>query len=152
MKTGLTISLPAFSGIFRPVMAAGLALLFFAPLLLPGQTRVIHFSRLSMEDGLSHNAINCIYQDRRGFMWLGTEDGLNKYDGYQFLVYYHDPLDSCSISDNRIQTIYEDAAGHLWFGTRGGLAVLLSEAQPGTPVIRNGPFRQYRHRPDGRGV
>ena len=148
MKTGQIKIRSVFSGISRPVLMTALVLLFCAPLTLSGQSRVIHFSHLSVEDGLSHNAVNCVYQDRRGFMWLGTEDGLNKYDGYQFVVYYHDALDSGSISDNRIQAICEDGAGRLWIGTRSGLSLLRSNELPASLKTRTGPFRQYRHRPE----
>lgn len=57
-------------------------------------------------------------QDSQGFMWFGTEDGLNKYDGYTFTVYKHDPEDPYSLSDNWIQAMLEDASGTLWIGTR----------------------------------
>ncbi|MGH7492644.1 MAG: two-component regulator propeller domain-containing protein [bacterium] len=79
------------------------------------------FEHLSLEQGLSQSVVTCIAQDRQGFMWFGTMDGLNKYDGYEFRVYKHDPLDSNSISHNHITALYEDASGTLWIGTREGL-------------------------------
>jgi signal transduction histidine kinase/ligand-binding sensor domain-containing protein len=92
-----------------------------APPALPDQASTIRFERVSVEDGLSQNAVLAIWQDQRGFMWFGTEDGLNKYDGYQFTVYKHDPDDDSTLSDNFISTIYEDRSGDLWVGTRSGL-------------------------------
>jgi PAS domain S-box-containing protein len=63
--------------------------------------------------------VNCIIQDRKGFLWFGTQDGLNKFDGYTFTVFKHDPLDSNSLSDNFIWAMTEDHAGKLWIGTSG---------------------------------
>jgi signal transduction histidine kinase/ligand-binding sensor domain-containing protein/DNA-binding response OmpR family regulator len=79
------------------------------------------FERITTEDGLSQGFIGAILQDRRGFMWFGTRDGLNRYDGYNFKVYRYDPFDSTTISGNWITALYEDAFGYLWVGTRTGL-------------------------------
>ncbi|MGE5806617.1 MAG: two-component regulator propeller domain-containing protein [Ignavibacteria bacterium] len=72
------------------------------------------------EDGLSQNTVHSILQDSKGFMWFATEDGLNKYDGYNFTVYKNNPRDKNSISDNFIWTIFEDKKGVLWIGTNSG--------------------------------
>jgi len=85
------------------------------------QTNTIRFERISLEDGLSQSSVFAILQDQQGFMWFGTEDGLNKYDGYQFTVYKHDPDDPMTLSNNYVRTIYEDRSGELWLGTRSGL-------------------------------
>ncbi|MFC2089123.1 two-component regulator propeller domain-containing protein, partial [Calditrichota bacterium] len=69
--------------------------------------------------GLSHNNITWILQDNYGFMWIGTEDGLNKFDGYKFTVYRHDPDDSSSLKSNWITSLYEDQAGVIWITTLG---------------------------------
>lgn len=76
--------------------------------------------KLSVEQGLSQSTPYSIIQDKNGFMWIGTADGLNRYDGYTFKVYRHIPSDSASLSDNFVQTLYEDRAGVLWIGTRDG--------------------------------
>ncbi|MCP4600084.1 MAG: response regulator [Proteobacteria bacterium] len=81
----------------------------------------IRFERISMEQGLYQVTVSSILQDRQGFMWFATQGGLNKYDGYEFTVYRHDPDDSTSLSNNLIRTSFEDAEGHLWIGTEGGL-------------------------------
>ncbi len=86
-----------------------------APQFSPGQH--LRFERISLEQGLSQSTVFCMLQDSQGYMWFGTEDGLNKYDGYIFTVYKHDPEDSNSLSGNRIQTILEDDSGTLWIGT-----------------------------------
>jgi len=80
----------------------------------------IKFKHLSLEHGLSQSNVQCILRDKKGFMWFGTEDGLNKYDGYTFRVYRHDPTDSSSISNNYIRALLEDSRGNLWIGTTGG--------------------------------
>lgn len=76
---------------------------------------------LNTRNGLSQNAVTCIYQDKKGFLWVGTQDGLNRYDGYQFKYYKYNPEDSSSISDQFITAIAEDGKGELWIGTRHGL-------------------------------
>ncbi|MGD8794704.1 MAG: two-component regulator propeller domain-containing protein, partial [Anaerolineae bacterium] len=77
----------------------------------------IEFRRLTIEDGLSQSTINCIVQDGRGFMWFGTQDGLNRYDGYEFRVYEHEPSDDHSLSANWIQHCLRDQQDLLWFVT-----------------------------------
>ena len=89
------------------------------PAISPAKT--FKFDRLSLEDGLSQSTIMAIHQDQQGFMWFGTQDGLNRYDGYEFKVYKHDPRDPYSISGDLIQSISEDRAGNLWIGTQAGL-------------------------------
>ncbi len=82
-----------------------------------GAARRIEFRQLTIEDGLSQSTINCIAQDSRGFMWFGTQDGLNRYDGYQFRVYEHDRDDPHSLSANWVQHCYRDPEDNLWFVT-----------------------------------
>jgi len=77
----------------------------------------IHFEQLSLEEGLSQTIVECIAQDQRGFMWFGTEDGLNRYDGYTFTVLRHDPEDPNSLTYNHILSLYVDKAGYIWVGT-----------------------------------
>jgi ligand-binding sensor domain-containing protein/serine phosphatase RsbU (regulator of sigma subunit) len=82
------------------------------------------FKKYDVRDGLSLSAINCLLVDNKGFLWIGTQDGLNKYDGYNFLVYRHDPNDVNTIVANHIQAIYEDRESNIWLGTREGLDLL----------------------------
>ena len=98
-----------------------LAVLFIVSASALGQTSDIRFEKISTEHGLSQDIVRCIVQDRQGFMWFGTEDGLNRYDGYTMTVYKHDPLDSNSISSNWINCLYVDREGVLWVGTSKGL-------------------------------
>ncbi|MCP4214598.1 MAG: SpoIIE family protein phosphatase [bacterium] len=80
----------------------------------------LHFKQLSIDEGLSQNSVSCIMQDSRGFMWFGTQDGLNKYDGYNFAVYKPQPGTPNSLSHNQVNVIYEDDSGMIWIGTEGG--------------------------------
>jgi len=104
------------------------------------QANTVPFKRLTPEDGLSQSAVHAIVQDRRGFLWIGTQDGLNRYDGYRFSVYQHDALDSLSLSANWITALCQGRNGALWIGTYGGG---LNRFDPATAR-----FTRYRHRPD----
>jgi signal transduction histidine kinase/ligand-binding sensor domain-containing protein len=84
------------------------------------QKQNINFGHLDINSGLSQNHVMCILQDRQGFMWFGTSDGLNKYDGYSFTIYKNNLKDSNSISNNFISGIIEDSKGVIWVATRGG--------------------------------
>jgi signal transduction histidine kinase/ligand-binding sensor domain-containing protein len=79
------------------------------------------FEKLEAETGPSHNSIYAITQDRTGFLWLGTQDGLNRWDGYAFRVWRNEPADPDSLAANRIDSLFEDSRGRLWIGTAGGL-------------------------------
>ena len=86
-----------------------------------GLAPVLEFERLSVEHGLSQSTVNGILQDREGYMWFGTLNGLNKYDGYRFVDFRHNPNDPNSISSDQIYALYEDNKGNLWVGTLEGL-------------------------------
>ena len=90
---------------------------FIAGIASLGAQERVAFRHLTIADGLSQNAVSAIVQDHRGFMWFGTKDGLNRYDGYQFMVFRHDPFDSTSISGSEITALFEDSRGRLWVGT-----------------------------------
>lgn len=80
----------------------------------------LKFKKLTTQQGLSLNTITCILKDSRGFMWFGTADGLNRYDGYTFKIYKYNPKDPSSLRYNHITAICEDYKGRLWVGTNGG--------------------------------
>ena len=108
--------------IFSFLIAFGIAELF-------AQNDDIVFERLNTSNGLSNNSVQRLLQDSHGYLWIGTDDGLNKYDGYTFTQYRHDPEDSTSIGNNSIWAIYEDKAGNLWIGTQGGLSLFNRETE-----------------------
>ncbi|MBC8394172.1 MAG: hypothetical protein H8E17_16600, partial [Deltaproteobacteria bacterium] len=85
------------------------------------QDNDIRFERISVEGGLSQSTVTCIIQDHQGYMWFGTRDGLNKYNGYEFEIFDHDPENLLSLSDNTVRVIFEDYQGVLWVGTNHGL-------------------------------
>ena len=80
-----------------------------------------YFRHYQVENGLSNNASICCLQDKKGFLWFGTKDGLNRFDGYSFKVFRNAPEDSGSIGSNFIHCLYEDPKGILWVGTENGL-------------------------------
>ncbi len=84
------------------------------------QAPYLRFENLSTEEGLSQASVHAIFQDSAGFMWIGTQDGLNRWDGARFLHFRNRPDDPTSISDNRIKSINEDRSGRLWIGTDAG--------------------------------
>lgn len=103
------------------------------------QQERLKFHRISLEQELSHGTVYSILQDRRGFLWVATEGGLNRYDGYSITTFLHDPLDSNSIANSNVSSILEDRYGFLWLATWGGG---LDRYDPAT-----GKFHHYQHRP-----
>jgi ligand-binding sensor domain-containing protein/class 3 adenylate cyclase/HD superfamily phosphodiesterase len=93
------------------------------PLFGISQNNSIKFTNLSLKEGLSQTSINSVVQDKKGFMWFATQDGLNRYDGYTFTVFKYDPLDTASLSNNFINVVFEDSEGLIWIGTEGGLNI-----------------------------
>lgn len=98
----------------------------------------ISVEHLSTEQGLSSLSVNTIIQDRRGFIWIGTLDGLNKFDGENFRIYRNNPDDSTSLSNNAVWALFEDRDGVLWVGTHSGLNKY-------DPAAKS--FRRYFHNP-----
>ena len=82
-----------------------------------------YFKNLSIRNGLSQNTVNAILQDRKGFMWLGTKDGLNRYDGLSFRKFKHDAANPRSIGNSFITSLYEDFNGNIWVGTDAGVYI-----------------------------
>lgn len=100
---------------------------------------VTAFERISLQQGLSQSIIEGILQDRKGFLWFATEDGLNRYDGYRFRVFRQVAGDTGSLSHNEVKALFEDRTGSIWAGTFGGG---LDRFDPAT-----GRFTRYRHDP-----
>ncbi|MEE4198277.1 MAG: two-component regulator propeller domain-containing protein [Bacteroidales bacterium] len=97
-------------------------IMFFIVLTKNGfsQNQDYEFEKLTVKNGLSHNNVYAIYQDQLGFLWFGTQDGLNKYDGYNFTIYRHEPGNENSLLTGNFGKIYQDSSGIFWFGTFGG--------------------------------
>ncbi|MBD1363102.1 response regulator [Mucilaginibacter sp. ZT4R22] len=95
-------------------------LAFFIIARLHAQNNEFQFSKLDITSGLSHNQVNCVFKDSKGFMWFGTLSGLNKYDGYKFKVFKHITGDTTSLNDDFILSISEGPGGKLWIETRNG--------------------------------
>ena len=112
--------------------------LFICPGICTAQEPKLVFKKISTDQGLSNSTIETIFQDSRGFMWFGTRDGLNRYDGYQVTIYRYDSKDTNSISDNYISCIYEDNNHLLCVGTNNGLNVF--------DAVKN-RFTRFKHLP-----
>lgn len=107
-------------------------LLFFSLTLnlLSAQTQNIRFEKISVNQGVSQTSITSGLQDSEGFIWFGTQDGLNRYNGYSFKTFRNIPFDTTSISDNWIQYIYQDKNGNLWVGSHsGGVSKFIAESE-----------------------
>jgi len=105
------------------MMRVGIALIFAYIFIIPcvfAQKLTLNTTCINSNNGLSQNSIQFILKDRYGFMWFGTQDGLNKYDGYKFTVYKNSKSDPSSIGANLVNSICEDADGNIWVGTRLG--------------------------------
>ncbi|MEO7881015.1 two-component regulator propeller domain-containing protein [Mucilaginibacter sp.] len=93
-----------------------------------------HIGRIGLKEGLSNSEIRCIFQDRRGFLWFGTYDGLNRFDGYDFKAYRNQPEDLSSIIHSYVNCIAEDSQRNLWVGTRQGVSLLNPLTEKFSPV------------------
>lgn len=93
-------------------------LVFFC---LSSNAQVIDFIHFNSDNGLPENTGQAIIEDSDGFIWIGTQNGLARYDGYEFLVFKHHPNDSNSLSNNQVESLFEDKNGFIWIGTRNGL-------------------------------
>ncbi len=92
----------------------------FIQLTIFSQKNSVKFQVIPLEQGLSNKAISAIVEDPEGFLWFATQDGLNKYNGYEFKVFQNDPSDVNTISNNNIFSLIQDKDGYLWLGTENG--------------------------------
>ncbi len=113
---------------------------------LLSQPGKIQFKHISNENGLSNSTVETIFQDRRGFIWLGTRDGLNRFDGHHIITYRNNPADSNSICDNYITSIAEDGTQQLWIGTLNGI----SRFDPATNQFKH--FKQATAKTNNQGA
>lgn len=98
------------------------------------QKKVLNFKHLTINEGLSQNTIFCIYQDQQGFIWFGTEDGLNRYDGYEFKIFKNELNKSRSLKNNLVNVIAEDDKNHLVIGTHGGISIFNRDTEDFTNI------------------
>lgn len=98
-----------------------LSVFIFLPILVLSQNQNYTYGKIDNNDGLSQGRVSCILQDELGFMWFGTRDGLNRYNGYEIEVFLRESGNKQSISSNRIQCLAKDNNGNLWVGTANGL-------------------------------
>jgi ligand-binding sensor domain-containing protein/signal transduction histidine kinase len=96
------------------------SLILLLPAFLSGQSGSVPFSHISTAEGLSQGQVNHILKTSDGFLWIATQDGLNRYDGYEFRAFYHQPGDTNSLPNNFIWTLFEDSKEGLWGGGLGG--------------------------------
>jgi ligand-binding sensor domain-containing protein/signal transduction histidine kinase len=106
---------------------------------LSAQNDEMKFDHISLDQGLSQCSISAIIQDHHGFLWFGTQDGVNRYDGYGFTIFKYDPYNPKALSDNLIIAVYEDRSGTIWVGTHAGG---LNKFNPG-----NKTFTHYQNDP-----
>jgi len=117
---------------------------FLTNLFSQSRTNYINFETLNVENGLSQNYINCIFQDHEDFIWIGTTDGLNRYDGVNFLKYYKDIEIENSISGSQITDIVEDINNNLWISTKNnGLNKLSPDRKIFTTYFNNPQETNY---------
>ncbi|HTJ51219.1 MAG TPA: two-component regulator propeller domain-containing protein, partial [Cyclobacteriaceae bacterium] len=109
----ISVSLKTYAFFFLVLLA------FALPTVSLGQSSFekIKFSRVDVDNGLSNSNVTCFLQDSKGFLWVGTMDGLNKYDGYDFTIYRQQPGDTTGLLGNSIASIFEDSHGMLWAAT-----------------------------------
>jgi PAS domain S-box-containing protein len=108
------------------------------------------FAHFSVEQGLSQSTVQAIVQDRVGFLWLGTEEGLNRYDGYSFTIFRHDPKIIHSLPNDRINALHEDRRQRLWIGTEVGLCWFDRPTEKFTPIEAiKGRVTSLAEEPDG---
>ena len=104
------------------------------------QSPIPNVNILGSADGLSQVSVTCMLQDSRGFLWIGTQDGLNLYDGRSFRIFQQDPADSNSIIHSNIKSIVEDPNGNIWIGTINGLCMFDRKKE-----IFVNPFRHVKN-------
>jgi signal transduction histidine kinase/CheY-like chemotaxis protein/ligand-binding sensor domain-containing protein len=109
----------SYNSCFRPELLLLTIFLLISSVAIYAQERSYQVKHITINDGLSHSSVFSILEDSKGYMWFGTEDGLNKYDGYKFTVYKNNPDDTTSLSNNFIEDILE-VDNHLWVATIGG--------------------------------
>lgn len=102
-------------------IAAVVFIFSFLPYRIYAQQQKARFRSITVQNGLSQNFVQCVFKDKKGYMWFGTRYGLNQYDGYKITTYHFNPDDPKSISSNSVNDIIEDKEGNLFIATNRGL-------------------------------
>ncbi len=89
----------------------------------------LRVEQLGIEQGLSQNSVNDMIQDSEGYLWIATDDGLNRYNAYDVTTFRHRREDSLSIIDNQVNAIFEDSNHNIWVGTIGGVSIFDRKTQ-----------------------
>jgi two-component system sensor histidine kinase ChiS len=110
------ISIPCLSGIWIFILSCNIVVY--------SQDKTIDFEKYSVGQGLSNLSVHALLQDNQGFIWIGTQGGLGRFDGYKFVNYYSDPFDKTTLSDNYITCLKQGKDGSIWAGTRKGICNL----------------------------
>jgi len=111
-------------------------ILLFIFTLVRAQEQTFNFNNLTIKNGLSSGLVTCILQDRKGFIWIGTDNGLNKFDGFQVQIFKHNPSTVNTIGGNSIRCLFEDSKNNLWIGLKGDGLCRLN--------LRTGKFTTFR--------
>jgi len=120
-KTRLKIILQIFLGLVCPFDSKKIILLFFLSLPVYAQISKFVFEHFTPDHGMSAYVVTCIFQDKLGYLWFGTLNGIDRYDGYNFKTFQNEPGNPNSLISSNVKTIYEDKEGNFWVGTSRGL-------------------------------
>lgn len=115
---------------------------------LNAQTTHPRFESIGLNEGLSQSSVFCIFQDRTGYMWFGTGDGLNRYDGYSIQVYRHEPFNPKSLPQGRVFHLFQRKDGSLWIVTQNGITRMDANSSTFTPIKSPIVFDQNFNRPN----
>jgi ligand-binding sensor domain-containing protein/signal transduction histidine kinase len=112
------------------------------------QQTELSFERISIEQGLSQSTVHSIIQDKTGFIWIATEDGLNRYDGHGFIVYRNERDNKTSISNNQVRALLQDKNGTIWAGTGNGLSALNLMYDDKSKINKEGFYNFFNNQED----
>jgi signal transduction histidine kinase/DNA-binding response OmpR family regulator/ligand-binding sensor domain-containing protein len=116
-------------------------LFFFSTNIIAQKEKLSYSKNISISNGLAHNGVTAILEDSKGYIWIGTYDGLNRYDGYDFSV-FKNSVDKEVLVNNRIRTLAEDKKGNLWIGTDEGISIYTYTKEKFTTLFSNNLFKK----------
>jgi len=140
LMRGNCLRLSVFKSYFKMMKKTVLIVFLFLPC-IHCSAQQYFFSGYSISDGLSQSVVNCIFEDSKGYIWFGTQNGLDKYNGYTFEVFTYNPNDTNSIANNWIHGIAEDKEANLWIATKGGLVKYVRKENRFIRIRYTSPFQ-----------